>query len=425
MIAMVDCNNFFVSCERVFRPDLAGKPVVVLSNNDGCIVARSNEVKALGIPMGVPLFKVRDEIEKHGITVFSSNFRLYGDMSDRVMAILARFCDEVDVYSIDEAFLTLPEHMTDALAWGGALRSTILREVGIPVSVGIAPTKTLAKVAGEVAKSAAKAGKGNGVEALTDHEACAQVLATFPAGEVWNIGRQHTRRLVGVGVTTAGQFSALPEHWVQKHMGVFGRRIQEELNGRPCYTEASGVPSKKQSIMSSRSFGSSVTELALLKESVAHHVATASRKLRAQDMRARVLSVALYSRESREAYKVSHRAWRELSFPTSDLRILTREAHALTEQLFQQGTEYKKAGVLLADFVEEGSLQGQTLFGETLDHDQRELMRALDTLNAKYLRRDLVTTAAGLARHQTTWLPKTGQCSPEYTTSWQGIPLCH
>lgn len=418
---MVDCNNFFVSCERVFRPDLAGKPVVVLSNNDGCIVARSNEVKALGIPMGVPLFKVRDEIEKHGTTVFSSNFRLYGDMSDRVMAILARFCDEVDVYSIDEAFLTVPDSMTDVLAWGGALRSTVLREVGIPVSVGIAPTKTLAKVAGEVAKSDTKAGRGTGVQALIAPEERERVLATFPAGEVWNIGRQHTRRLVGVGVTTAGQFAALPEHWVQAHMGVFGRRIQEELNGRPCYTEASGVPAKKRSIMSSRSFGSSVRDLALLKESVAHHVATASRKLRAQNMRTRMLSVSLYSRESHEAFRVSHRAWRELLFPTSDLRILTREAHALTEQLFRPGTEYKKAGVLLADFVEEGSVQGYTLFGETLDHDQRELMRALDTLNEKYTRRDLVTTAAGLARHQTTWLPKTGQRSPEYTTSWHSI----
>lgn len=415
---LVDCNNFFVSCERVFRPDLEGKPVVVLSSNDGCVVARSNEVKVLGIPMGVPYFKVRDELQRHQVTVFSSNFKLYGDMSDRVMTVLSEFCDGVDQYSIDEAFLTFAlKEPIDFAEHGHTLRCAIKQRIGLPVSVGIAPTKTLAKVASEKAKKGG--GQKEGVCSLLDPDDRLRALQDFPAGEVWNIGRKHSARLVGIGVTTAKQFIELPEHWVKKYMGIGGRRTQEELRGQACYVGDEGVPKTRKAIMTSRSFSEATTDIAVVKEALAHHVEGVACKLRAQHSKVTALSAYGFVKERGDSYQQKHGGWYEFECPTNDTRQLLKASWHLAEGWYRPHLRYVKVGVLLSGLVPEASTHMTTLFGETDDQDNERFMHALDAINKKCgagsvrLAASLATSRGWGARHE--------RRSPAYTTRWSDI----
>jgi len=424
---LIDCNNFFVSCERVFRPDLEGKPVVVLSSNDGCVVARSNEVKALGVPMGVPLFKVRDLLRQHNVSIFSSNFQLYGDLSDRVMAILGQHCDHVDQYSIDEAFLsftTPASNMKDfgSPSWetmGSQIRQVIMKNIGIPVSIGIASTKTLAKVASERAKK--DKGQYLGVCSLLDPVERALVLEKFPAGSVWNIGRKHSARLVGIGVTTAGQFMRLSETWVKSHMGISGRRTQEELRGIACFVGDEGVPTTRKAIMSSRSFGTATQSLTDVREALAHHILLASEKLRKQGSCAHYVRFYAYTKKRGADYKESVGNGHEFEYPIDDPMVLIQRAHASAKLWHRPGMRYVKTGVLLTGLVPKVGLQSQTIFGEDCTSPHEAVVACMDKLNRKWGKR-VVLPLAGLQKNPD-WSPKHDLRSPEYTTQWKDI-LC-
>lgn len=417
---LIDCNNFFVSCERVFRPDLVGKPVAVLSSNDGCIVARSNEVKALGIPMGVPVFQVRDLLRKHKVTLFSSNFALYGDISDRVMKTLMDYCDDVDVYSIDEAFLTFSQGASESeesfMSLARSIRETILQEIGVPVSIGIAPTRTLAKVASELAK------KGDGVVSLLAAERRVQVLESFQVGEVWNIGRAHTRRLVAHNITTAGGFCALPTSWISRHMGVVGLRIYYELSGISCFGEM-GVPSERKSIMSSRSFGTPTHAVDDIYQALAGHVAEVARKVRVQDSCVSRLSVMLIRRERGDDMRYTYTRERVFAHASDDTRVLLKAAHALLLESYIPGARYIKAGVLASGLVPRVLATQPTLFSEpstTLRDDMSPLFTCVDALNTRYGKGSIRLAAEPIPQALNTAV-KTDHISPAYTTAWGDI----
>lgn len=411
---LVDCNNFFVSCERVFDPTLRGKPVAVLSSNDGCAVARSNEVKALGVPMGVPYFKVRTEFEKYNIITLSSNFRLYGDMSDRVMSILKMFCDDVDQYSIDEAFLTYEyQEVYQYEVLARAIRARVLRWTGLPISIGIAPTKTLAKVASKLAKK-----REDGVYSLINEEIRPDILRDVQVGEVWNIGRNFTKRLVGQGITNAQAFAELPDHWLKTHMGVLGLRIAHELRGIACFKHQA-VPVSKKSIMCSRSFGKAITEKRILKEAIAHHVVYASSKMRRQDCKATWLRAYAYIREKGADFRDKSSGWQEFQFPTDDTGTLIRAAHSIVDDFFEKRFRYVKVGILLAGFVPKETAPTESLFEKTEEDKKAKLMECVDDINS-YFGRDTVVPLAAL-RTTDTWLARKNLVTPEYTTSWKGV----
>jgi DNA polymerase V len=314
--ALVDCNNFYASCERVFNPAIAHRPVIVLSNNDGCVIARSNEAKALGFKMGDPCFKVRPVIEKHGVAVFSSNYTLYGDMSQRVMQTLEQFSPEVEVYSIDEAFLNLAGFPLDELADRAAtIRRTVRQWTGIPVSVGIGPTKTLAKAANHLAKKIPHAG---GVWIITTPEERQESLSRLPVGDVWGIGRQWARFLEAHGIGTAVDFAAQPDSWIRKHLNVIALRTATELRGTPCLPLELAPPPRKALVVS-RMFGRKLTDFEPVKEALVAYVTRAGEKLRRDKMVARHMQVFLHNSPfaTAEAY-FSNATSFQLPHPTSD-----------------------------------------------------------------------------------------------------------
>lgn len=427
LFALIDCNNFYASCERVFRPDLAHTPIVVLSNNDGCVVARSAEVKALGVPMGVPYFKARDVLRAHGVAVFSSNYELYGDLSARVMAVLARFSPDVEVYSIDEAFLgldgftgrDLDAHMRD-------LRATVRRWTGIPVSVGVAPTKTLAKVAAERAKKVPHLG---GVLVLPDQAAAEAALAQTPVGDVWGIGRRWSKRFAALDVMTALDFARQSEHWIRKKMGVTGARTQAELLGRACFGLQT-QPQPRQSCVASRSFAHTVTELDDLKSAVATFAARAAERLRAGRLvGGQVSAFILTDRFDASARQYNGSATQALASPTNLTADITRAALAALARAYRPGFAYKKAGVMLLDLSGEDAAQA-TLFARPAPDAARaaRLQRAFDALNGSgHGRGDVVRLGAmGVKpRAGQTWQLRREHRSPRYSTQWAELPTVH
>jgi len=420
LFALVDCNNFFASCERVFRPDLEGKPIVVLSNNDGCIVARSNEVKALGIPMASPYFKSRDLLRCHGVHVFSSNYELYADLSARVMTVLAEFSPDLEVYSIDEAFLSLGG-FADPEPHARTLRTQVKRWTGIPVSVGIAPTKTLAKLAGERAK---KDSQRDGVLALTSPAAVQDALARTPVGDVWGVGRRWSKRFEAMGITTALDFTRQDEHWVRAKMGVTGARTHAELLGRACFALESQPPSR-QSCVASRSFAASVTELIELQDAVATFAARAGERLRAGGLVAgQVTTFVLTDHFKAADAGFDGTATVTLASPSNLTADITRAAlHALT-RAYRKGGRYKKAGVMLVDLSPEGEAQHTLFSAPAQDQDKaKRLQRALDIVNGgngdRYGARDLVRVGAFAgAPGVKSWHLRRDNRSPRYSTQW-------
>lgn len=380
MYALVDCNDFYASCERVFQPGLRQRPIIVLSNNDGCVIARSAEAKALGIGMGVPCFRVREPIERHGIVVFSSNYTLYGDLSARVMSILSGYAPRMEVYSIDEAFLDL-SGCDDLIACGRAIVAGVRRASGIPVSMGIAATKTLAKVANRFAK---KFAAYKGVCLIGCEEQRREALRRTAIGDVWGIGRQHGERLRGMGITNAHDFSRLPAGWVVGQMTIVGLRTWQELNGIACI-DLDLAPSPKKQICTSRSFGDMLTDVDELCQAIASFAGIGAEKLRRQNSCAAALTVFAHTNRFRtDLPQCWHQKTVEFPTPTSSSFEIVREACNAMRAVYRDGYRYGKAGVIMNGIVDETSVQPD-LF-DAIDSRTRarhaRLMAVMDQLNA-------------------------------------------
>lgn len=402
-IGLLDCNNFFVSCERLFRPDLEKKPVVVLSSNDGCVVARSKEVKELGIPMGVPYFKVRDELEASRTTIFSSNFTLYRDISARVMRVLQNEVGYTEQYSVDEAFFTLTAPTMDSLKH---IKAAVEQQVGVPVTVGVAKTKTIAKCATEIGK------KGEGVS-LLEGSAWKEVAQTFPLADVWGIGRRTGEHMRAYNLLTVADLQQADPAFIRSEFGIAGARLQTELAEQP--TDRSERDKLQQSIMSTRSFQKSTTNLRVLEDAVAYHVAHAAEELRELGACAHTIRVLI--RPSRHNEWVLRGGTREavLVIPTDDTRVILREALALVRSLYEAGVPYKKAGVILSGIVPRAAVPG-SLFESSDQH--HELFSAIDGLNHRY---GAGTLTIGRTKTEGVWQASKSHVSPRYTTSWQEL----
>ena len=414
---LVDCNNFYVSCERVFRPSLLGRPVVVLSNNDGNVVARSDEVKRMGLPFGAPFFRVRELARREGVAVFSSNYTLYGDMSRRVMECLARFSPEMEIYSIDEAFLAVGGAAGDPREYGRLVRDTVRRWTGIPVSVGIARTKTLAKMAARCAKRDPASG---GVLDLADGARVEERLAAAGAGEVWGVGERYRLLLERHGIRTALELRDAPDRWVRRHMTVTGLRTVWELRGVPCLP-LEELPAPKKGIVSSRSFGRPVESLDELREAVASYTARAAEKLRGQGSAAGAIAVFLSTNRFRERDpQYSGGVSCRLPVPSSYTPRLLGAALQLLDRVYRRGYRYKKAGVMLYEIMPEGEAQ-LDLFSRFHDSDRtRRLMGTMDRVNREMGRHALRFAAEGRAR---SWRMRREFLSGRYTTHWAEIPV--
>jgi DNA polymerase V len=415
MFAIVDCNNFYASCERVFNARLRDRPVVVLSNNDGCVIARSNEAKALGFKMGDPYFKIRELAEQHGVTVFSSNYTLYGDMSSRVMETLRPFSPEIEEYSIDEAFLNFAHVPVDQLtAHAGEIRRTVKQWTGIPVSVGIGRTKTLSKVANHIAK---KRPGTEGVFAIVTEEERIDTLDTFPIGEVWGIGSRWAASLARHGIATARQYAELPDDWIRRTMNVVALRTAWELRGESCIP-LELAPPPRQSITVSRSFGRRLSTLEEIQEPLIAYISRAAEKLRQERMVAGHLLVFLHNspHAKNEAF-YGPSLGTNLPHQSSDTAELIRHACPMLARLHRPGLAYKKCGVILSDLSPEG--QAQPGLFDQLDTDRSSrLMQALDRVNAQHGRNSLVYAGSGLARE---WAAAAAMKSQHFTTNWQQV----
>lgn len=416
VFALVDCNNFYASCERVFSPKLEGKPIVVLSNNDGCVVARSNEAKALGIAMGVPEFQIRPLLRAHGVHVFSSNYTLYGDMSQRVMETLEQFCPDLEIYSIDEAFLSLSGFRSRNLTeYGQTIRSTVKRWTGLPVSVGIAETKTLAKIANRIAKRTPDTGGVFDLLACPDQEA---LLGRVAVQDIWGIGPNHARFLTQHGITTAQHLSRANDQWIQKHMGIVGRRLVMELRGVSCL-ELDQCPAPKQSITCSRAFGKSITTLSDMEEAVSFYASRVAEKLRRERLAATVLTVFLHTNEFKNKPQYSNSATLYLPIATDSTQELIRAALVGIRGVYRVGFLYKKAGVILTGLASVGQVQAN-LFDRQDRGRSIRLMLVLDSINDRWGAGTLRYASSGLARE---WKTQFRRKSPAYTTDWSELPV--
>ncbi len=415
MYALVDCNNFYVSCERVFQPQLNGKPVVVLSNNDGCIISRSNEAKALGIPMGAPEFQVRDLIKQHDIRVFSSNYALYGDLSHRVMKILENYTPNVEVYSIDEAFLnfsgmTIP----DFNAYGADIQYRILKWLSIPIGIGFAPTKALSKVANKIAKKFPE--RTNGVYVIDTEEKRIKALKWTKIEDVWGIGFRLTKKMQAKNINTAYDFT-LPhnESFIRKEMGVVGMRLKYELEGKSVLEMEE--PKAKKNIAVTRSFEKDITDFNELKERVVTFASVCSEKLRKQNSCCN--AVILYLRKdpfNANGEKYSFYRMQTLPFSSNTSFSISKIAISMLKELYQEGTAYKKAGVIVSEIVPSSQRQFK-LFDEENPKYQK-LMEVMDAVQAKTGERKLRLASQDLKR---TWKMKQNHLSNRYTTNFNEL----
>ncbi len=415
MIALIDCNSFYASCERVFNPRLRNQPVIVLSNNDGCVIARSSEAKACGIPMGVPFFKVADIVKKHRVYTFSSNYTLYGDISSRVMQTMAEFTPELEIYSIDEAFMNLRGFENhDIQKLGSNIRQTVLKNTGIPVSVGIAPTKVLAKVANTIAKEHSQY---NGVVVLRTQAEIDLALSDFPVGEVWGIGRKLENRLHQKGIFKVQQLLALPESMVRKWLHVQVHRMIKELKGTPCMT-VKDVEEPRKQIMSTRSFGKTIHRMEDLQQALACHVTTATEKLRQQNSIAHAITAFICtSRHSKhERYYGSESIG--LNQGTSSTNQLIHFALLILEKIYKKGIHYKKCGIFLSGITPSNQIQ-EDLFKTHHCQKQDRVMKVMDQINQKEGRNTIQFGICGGYDHN--WVMKSKYRSPCYTTRWEDI----
>lgn len=417
-IAIVDCNNFYASCERVFNPKLLGKPIVVLSNNDGVVIARSDESKALGIKMGEPFFKIEKLIKQYDIKVFSSNYTLYGDLSSRVMMILETFSPEVEIYSIDEAFLKINGIQNNAQTeYLIKIRDTIKQWLGLPVSIGLAKTKTLAKLANRLAK---KNKQYNGVLNLFEYDNLSYFLEQVQVEDVWGIGRQYSSMLHRNGIHTALDFSKLENSWVKKKMTIVGLRTKLELNGVNCI-EIDNAPPPKKSIVSSRSFGEYLTDFNEIKEAVAYFVAKASEKLRRQSSACNSLTVFIRTNPFKNSPQYYNSAEIILPFPMNSTNEMLPYANRALEKIFRDGFYYQKVGVLLMDFISTKNLQ-ISLFDPPNRINQIIATELMDKLNNKYGKETIFLAAMGI-KDKRKWAMKREKLSSHFTTQLDNLPI--
>lgn len=418
MFALVDVNSFYASCETVFRPDLRGKPVVVLSNNDGCVIARSAEAKKLQIPMGAPYFKLKDDFRRHNVQVFSSNYALYADMSNRVMTTLEDMCPAVEIYSIDEAFMCLDgmQRLTSLDDLGRKVRARIKQETHLTVGIGIAQTKTLAKLANHAAKKWTKTG---GVLDLTNIDRQKKLLALVPVEDVWGVGRRISKKLNAMGITTAKDLAEQSTYIIRKHFNVVLERTVRELRGEPCLELEEFAPTKQQ-IVCSRSFGSRITEYMDMRQAVCSFAERAAEKLRKE--RQYCKQIAVFVRTSPHAEGevfYGNQANGKLLTPSNDTRDIIRVAMDALDQIWLDGHRYMKAGVMLGDFFSQGVSQ-LNLFDEYRPQPNSEaLMRVVDGLNQSG-NASLFFAGQGIEK---SWAMKREMLSPAYTTRFADLPI--
>ena len=417
MYALVDCNNFYASCETLFRPDLRGKPVVVLSNNDGCVIARSAEAKRLGIRMGIPAFKIRHAVQQHGIIVFSSNYALYADMSARVMATLEQLAPAVEVYSIDEAFLELSGIPLPQLQpLGERIRHTIGRHQGLSVCVGIAPTKTLAKLANHAAKRWPATG---GVVVLNERARQQKLMQLVPVTDIWGVGRRLGKRLAEQGIRTALDLARCPPERIQKQFSVVLARTVRELNGNACLSLES-IPAPRQQIICSRSFGERVTDKTVMQHAITTHAWRAGEKLRGQNSLASQLSLFIQTSPFTPGEaRYSNQATGHFPTLTADARDLLAMARRLLDCIWQDGYRYAKAGILIHDIAAPGCQQ-ESLLDSPARERTGTLMAPLDNINQQGIGK-VWLAAQGMEAHQPEWGMKRQRLSPAYTTRWQDL----
>lgn len=417
LIALVDCNSFYCSCEKVFRPQLNNRPVIVLSNNDGCVVSRSDEAKALGIGMAVPFFEIRDLVKRHQVAVFSSNYTLYGDMSARVMQALTEFTPYLQIYSIDEAFLSfdgLPAK--DILPYALEIKNKIFQYTGIPICVGVGKSKVLAKVANRIAKK--NKDQTQGVFSLHEPEVYEKSLREFPVEDIWGIGRASAAKLRNNHIINAQQLRDADPQRVQKILGIHGKRIGQELKGQSCIN-LDNIDSDKKQIMSTRSFGKPVYALTDLKESLANHVTSACEKLRRSQLLAHTVSVFIRTSPFRKHLENYYNQTASFTFSvgTSNTSLIIKQVHTLAEQIYKKNCAYKKCGIILSQLTK-ADLQQLNFFnpGDTLK-DQR-LMQAMDSINAKIGKDTLKFASCG---SNPFWRMLSEMKSPCYTTKWSDL----
>lgn len=414
MYALVDCNNFYASCQRAFQPELEGKPVVVLSNNDGCAIARSNEAKALGIKMGAPFFELKDIIQKHNVKVFSSNYELYGDMSKRVMKTLSEFTPEVEVYSIDEIFLKFKGFENyNFKEYGIKMRTRVKQYCWLPVSVGFAPTKALAKVANKIAKKYSD--RLNGVYVIDTEEKRIKALKWLEIGDVWGIGRQFQKKLLGWGVDNAYKFTLLDDYTVLKEMSIVGLRLKKELEGIN-HLELE-EKKRKKNIATTRSFASDVREFEGVRERVSTFAVRCAEKLRKEKSYCNRITVFVVTNSFRKDQpQYGNKVTLKLPYPTNSDITLSKYATRALEIIFRDGFAYKKAGVIVHEITPEPFKQGNLFFNEDPRHEK--IMKVMDALNLCQLDPVVRLASQDIKKREKMRQEK---LSPYYTTRWDDI----
>lgn len=414
MYALIDCNNFYASCERVFRPELNNIPIVVLSNNDGCVIARSNEAKSLGIPMGAPAFEYQTLFDKNNVQVFSANFPLYGDMSYRVMAILSEFSPEVEIYSIDECFLKLDGYQNfDLKEYGSKMQSSVLRSTGIPVSVGFAPTKALAKLANRIAKKYPI--ETGGVYNMSDEPLRIKALKWLKIEDVWGIGRQHAKRLNEIGISTAYEFTMLEDSWIKKNMAIVGLRLKRDLCGfRTLNLEETKT---KKNIATTRSFDRNISDFESLRERVCSYAVSCAEKLRKQESSCKEVSIFILTNRHRAdlpQYSCSIKI--KMPFATNSSIEIAKYAVLGLKKIYKQGYGYKKAGVIVGQFIRE-EVEQLSLFSEDRNPQHIPLMKVLDKINNRFGKNTIRLSV----QDKRMWRMKQEKLSPQYTTNLRDI----
>ena len=418
MFALVDCNNFYASCQRVFEPNLVDKPIVVYSNNDGCVISRSNEAKALGVPMGAAAYQWEKFFEQNGIKVFSANFSLYGDMSQRVMTILNDFSPEMEIYSIDEAFIKFEGFERFNLQHiGETMHRSVTKGTGIPISVGIAPTKSLAKVANRIAKKFPQQTKS--VYLIDNDEKRIKALKWLKIEDVWGIGRKHAKRLQAIGVKTALDFTMLDDRWVQENMAIVGLRLKRDLEGKP--TLDLEEPQQKKNIAITRSFESNYSERFFLQERISTFAVSCAEKLRLQKACCNSIMVFIQTNRHRvDLPQYNRNIVLKLPFPTNSSIEISNFALQALSIIFREGYQYKRAGVIVHDFTEE--VKTQINIFENSDERHKKLMQSIDKVNALYGQQKI---RLGSQDPKRIWKMKQEKLSLNYTTKLSDIIIIH
>lgn len=420
VLALVDCNNFYASCERAFNPRLENKPIIILSNNDGCIVARSDEAKKMGVPFGKPYFKIKDELEKHNVFAFSSNYELYGDMSRRVMDTLGKFTPSIEIYSIDEAFLSLAGIKRNLREYGYEIKNTVKKWTGIPVSVGIARTKTLAKLANHVAKKVPKLQNVYDISSF-DEKNLDKLLSLIKVNEIWGIGRQYSKLLKKNNINTALDLKNAKDSWIREHMTVVGLRTVLELRNKPSLELEEVTPPNKQ-IISSRSFGKDVEEKQPLQEALSTYATRAARKLRKQNLYADHITVFLATNRFKEEQpQYSNSQDYTLSEPTANTASIIKVALKNLDKIYRPGFKYKKAGVMLNGIVPKKQRQKSLFTSEYFRKRNKRLLQEIDAINDKWGKNTITYASSGT--NKTLWKMRREKKTPSYTTRWQDLPV--